>query len=77
MLTQLLADRPEAVEELASADWPRYTRPGGPKVLHPAQSAAIQQDSRLGGFYIEKIYTSQQQNTHIKQFFKYSGLSLA
>lgn len=42
MLTELLADRSEAVEELASADWPGNTRPGGPEVLHPAQSAAVQ-----------------------------------
>lgn len=48
MLTQLLADWPEAVEELASADWSRYACPGGPKVLHPAQGAAVQQDSGLG-----------------------------
>lgn len=50
MLTQLLADWPEAVEELASADWSRYACPGGPKVLHPAQGAAVQQDSGLARF---------------------------
>lgn len=65
MLTQLLADRPEAVEELASTDGSRYTRPGGPKVLHPTQSAAVQQDSRLGGFYKEKRYTVLYSKIHI------------
>lgn len=55
MLTQLLADRPEAVEELSSANWSRYSRPGRPKVLHPAQGTAVQKDSGLGGFYNEQI----------------------
>lgn len=57
MLTQLLADRPEAVEELSSADRSRYARPGRPKVLHPAQGAAVQQDSGLGGFYDANIHS--------------------
>lgn len=47
MLAQLLANGPEAVEELSSANWPRYARPRGPKVLHPAEGAAVQEDSRL------------------------------
>ena len=55
MLTELLADRPEAVEELPSADWSGYTGPGGPEVLHPAQSAAVQQDSGLTRFCKDKI----------------------
>lgn len=65
MLTQLLADRPEAVEELASADGSRDTCPCGPKVLHPAQSAAVQQNPRLGGFYKKEINSSLQLNTYM------------
>lgn len=67
VLTQLLADRPQAVEELASADWTRYTRPGRPKVLHPTQGAAVQQDSGLGGFckIKHKMYDFLQGNTYI------------
>lgn len=56
MLTQLLAHRLEAVEELASADWSRHICPGGPEVLHPAQGTAVQQDFGLGRLYKEKLY---------------------
>lgn len=42
VLTQLLADWPEAVEEFSPANGSRYACPGGPEVLHPAQCATIQ-----------------------------------
>lgn len=54
VLTKLLANWLEAMEELASADWPRYACPGGPEILHPAQCAAVQEDSGLISVYKEK-----------------------
>ncbi len=47
MLAELPADGSEAVEELASADGPGHAGPRGPEVLHPAQGAAVEEDSGL------------------------------
>ncbi|KAG7258203.1 hypothetical protein CRUP_001852, partial [Coryphaenoides rupestris] len=42
MLAQLLADKPQTVEQLPPAYGPRHARPRGPEVLHPAQRAAVE-----------------------------------
>lgn len=68
MLTKLLADRLEAVEELASADWPRHTRPSGPEILHPAQRAAVQEDSGLRGFYKKEIHLTANSKVRVQHW---------
>lgn len=49
MLPQLLLARPQVPEELPAADGASHAGPRGPEVLHPAQGAAVQQDTGLGG----------------------------
>lgn len=54
MLAELPAGGPEAVEEFPSTDGPGHTGPGGPKVLHPTQGAAVEEDSGLTGLWEKK-----------------------
>lgn len=48
MLPQLLLAGLHVAKELPAADGTGDTGPGGPEVLHPAQSAAVEQDAGLG-----------------------------
>lgn len=50
VLTQLLTDGPEAVEEFPSAYGPGHAGPGGPEVLHPPQCAAVEEHPGLARF---------------------------
>ncbi len=68
MLAELPADGSEAVEELASADGPGHAGPRGPEVLHPAQGAAVEEDSGLTELW-EKTQT-QAFKTRAEMTFK-------
>lgn len=51
MLPQFLLAGLHVPKKLPTADGTGDTGPGGPEVLHPAQGAAVEQDTWLGGLW--------------------------